>query len=62
MRFGKAWRGPSRDHVAQAMKNGAPPIHLHQLGEPDELAVDPLNLLDDEVEIVVRRLREELLR
>ena len=62
LRFGKNWRGLSRDDVAQAMKIGTPPIYLSQLGEPDELAVDPLNLLDDEVEIVVRRLREVLLR
>lgn len=62
MRFGKNWRGLSREDVAQAMKSGSPPIYLSQLGEPDELAVDPLNLLDDEVEIVVRRLREVLLR
>ena len=44
------------------MGKGTPPIYLHQMGEPVELAVDPLNLLDDEVEIVIRRLREELLR
>ncbi|HIN06299.1 MAG TPA: aminotransferase class V-fold PLP-dependent enzyme [Dehalococcoidia bacterium] len=62
MRFGRDWRGPPRDQIAQAMEKGTPPIYLHQMGEPDELAVDPLNLLDDEVEIVIRRLREELLR
>lgn len=61
MRFTAQWRGPSRDQVAQAMQKGNPPIYLHQLGNPDELAVDPLNLLDEEVQIVVRRLREELL-
>jgi L-seryl-tRNA(Ser) seleniumtransferase len=62
MRFGKDWRGPSRDQIAQAMQLGDPPIHLHQLGEPDELAVDPLNLREDEVEVIISRLREELLR
>ena len=61
MRFGKDWRGPSRDNIAQAMQRGDPPIHLHQLGEPDELAVDPLNLREDEVEVIISRLREELL-
>ena len=62
MRFGRDWRGPSRDHIAEAMQKGDPPIYLFQLGEPDELAVDPINLRDDEVQIVVRRLREELLK
>ena len=62
MRFVRDWQGPSRDQIAQAMEKGTPPIYLHKMGEPDELAVDPLNLLDDEVEIVIRRLREELLR
>ena len=62
LRFGKDWRGPPRDRVAEAMQQGDPPIYLHRLGDPDELAVDPLNLRDDEVHTVVRRLREELLR
>jgi L-seryl-tRNA(Ser) seleniumtransferase len=62
MRFRKGWRGPSRDRVVAAMERGDPPIYLHQLGNPDELAVDLLNLLDNEVEIVLRRLREELLQ
>ena len=61
MRFTTAWRGPTRDQVAAALEHGNPPVYLHKLGNPDELAVDPLNLLEDEVEIVVRRLREELL-
>ena len=62
LRFGRDWRGPSRNEVAAALQAGDPPVILHQLGDPDELAVDPLNLRDDELEIVVRRLREELLR
>jgi L-seryl-tRNA(Ser) seleniumtransferase len=62
IRFTRQWRGPSRDQVTQAMKQGDPPVYLHELGNPDELAVDPLNLRQDEVQTVVRRLREELLR
>jgi L-seryl-tRNA(Ser) seleniumtransferase len=62
MRFTGEWRGPSRSQVAAALENGDPAIYLYQLGRPDELAVSPLNLLDDEVQIVVRRLREELLK
>ena len=61
IRFGRGWRGPSRSQVAEAMERGDPPIYLNMLGDSDELAVHPMSLQDDEVEIVARRLREELL-
>ena len=60
IRFTDEWRGPSRDAVAAAMELGNPSIHLHQLGGPRQLAVDPLNLTEEETQIVIRRLREEL--
>ena len=56
IRFTDEWRGPSRDAIAAAMEQGDPQIHLHQLGGPQELAVDPLNLTEEETEIVIRRL------
>ena len=62
MHFGPDWRGPARDEITKALEAGEPAIYLHQLGQPDELAVDPLNLTEDETSIVVRRLREELTR
>lgn len=62
LRFGRDWRGPSRDEIARALEEGEPAIYLHQLGQPDELAVDPLNLTEEETSTVVRRLREELTR
>ena len=62
IRFTEEWRGPSRDAIAAAMERGSPEIHLHQLGGPHELAVDPLNLTEEETEVVIRRLREELTR
>ncbi len=62
IRFTKTWRGPDRNSVADALQRGAPPIYLHTLGNPDELAVDPLNLTAEELEVVIRRFREELLR
>ena len=61
MKFTKDWNGPSRDQVLAAMIDGNPTISLHARGGPDELAVEPLNLDDQELEIVIRRLREELL-
>ena len=60
IRFTDEWRGPSRDQIARAMEQGDPQVYLHQLGGPEQLAVDPLNLTEPEVEIVIRRLREEL--
>ena len=62
IRFTEDWRGPSRDEIARAMELGNPQVYLHQLGGPEQLAVDPLNLTEPEVEIVIRRLREELTR
>lgn len=55
------WNGPSRDEVLDAMLQGDPPISLRSLGSPDELAVEPLNLDDHDLETVIRRLRQELL-
>ena len=60
--FTTEWNGPSRDDVLEAMATGDPAVHLHQLGDPDELGVDPINLDQEELETVIRRLREELLR
>ena len=61
MRFTKEWRGPSRNAIYQAMIDGDPPVYLHDIFDPDELAVDPFNLDDEELGIVIRRLGEELL-
>ena len=61
MRFTRDWRGPSRNEVDAAMAAGDPPIYLHNIHNPDELAVDPFNLDEQELEIVIRRLREVLL-
>ena len=60
--FTDEWRGPSRDAIAAAMERGNPQVYLHQLGGPHELAVDPLNLTEEDTEVVIRRLREELTR
>ena len=54
--------GPGRDEIFAAMVNGDPPIYLHNIHHPNELAVDPTNLDEAELQIVIRRLREELLK
>jgi L-seryl-tRNA(Ser) seleniumtransferase len=61
VRFQKEWRGPSPGEVARALEAGDPPIHLNALGPPEDLAVDPLNLLEDELQVLLRRMREVLL-
>jgi L-seryl-tRNA(Ser) seleniumtransferase len=60
IRFTKEWRGPSKDEVLKAMANGDPPIYMHWLAGPNILAVDPLNVSEDEMKVLIRRLREEL--
>ena len=60
MKFGPDWHGPSRNEILNAMAEGDPPIYLHFLGQPDELAVDPLNLTEEENILVISRLREKL--
>ncbi len=60
LRLGGSWPGPSAREVASALRQGDPPIYLQQLGPPDELMVDPLNLTEAETDVVIRRLWETL--
>ena len=60
--FTDEWMGPDKDQIVSAMGRGDPPIQMSELGNPDELTVDPANLDDQELEVVIRRLREELLK
>ncbi|MCI0869255.1 MAG: hypothetical protein J4O08_06020, partial [Chloroflexi bacterium] len=61
LQFTPEWRGPDRNVVWQAMADGDPPVYLHNIHNPDELAVDAINLDDEELGIVITRLREELM-
>ena len=60
LRFTDEWRGPSRDAIVDTLESGDPRIYLQQFGGPQELGIDPLNLTEEETEIVIRRLRDEL--
>ena len=62
LRLGGDWSGPSAQEVAAALQQGDPPIYLQQLRAPDELMVDPLNVTEAEIDIIIRRLREALTR
>ena len=61
LELGKDWNGPSPAELQEALKAGDPPIYLGAHGNPDKLEVNPTNLDDQELEMVIRRLREELL-
>ena len=62
LRFTSDWRGQSRNQVFEALVAGDPPIYLQDYGPPDQLAVDPFNVTQDQLEVLIRRLREELMR
>ena len=59
--FTRDWNGPSRDEVLDRLASGTPAVHMHNLGNPDELGVEPINLNERDLETVIRRLGEELL-
>ena len=59
-RFTPDWHGPTRDEIFERMSDGDPRIFLHTLGNPDELAIDPMNIDEQELKIVINRLVEEL--
>ena len=64
--FTPEWVGPSGHAVQVALAQGEPHVYVqqggHQGGYFDEIAVDPINLLPDDVPELIRRLREELTR
>jgi len=60
LRFESSWNGPSRDEVYGSMVNGDPSIYLQNIGSPFELGVDPFNLTNKELDIVVERLHRVL--
>lgn len=62
LRFTSDWRGRSRNQVYQGLIDGDPPIYMQEHGPADQLGVDPFNVTDDQLEVLIRRLREELTR
>lgn len=66
MYFTPDWVGPSGHAVQVALAQGEPHVYVqqggHQGGYFDEIAVDPINLVADDVPVLIRRLREELTR
>ncbi len=62
MRLTDEWNGRSRDEMWNSLTEGDPAIYLHNVGDPDSLVIDPFNLNEEELGIVIERLREELLK
>jgi L-seryl-tRNA(Ser) seleniumtransferase len=61
--FEESWRGPSRSELTAALEAGDPPIYLQGVFLPeDQIAVDPFNVDEEEMDVLIHRLREELLR
>ena len=61
IRFDKTWRGASKADTLKALEKGNPPVYLQGTFVPDDaVAVDPFNVEDDEIDVLINRLREEL--
>ena len=61
VRFDSSWTGRSADEIVQALAEGDPPIYARALDPEQGLILNPFNPTDEEIQIVGRRLREELL-
>ena len=62
VRLTDEWNGRSRDEIWNSLTDGDPAIYMHNIGDPDALVLDPFNLNDEELGIVIQRLHEELLK
>ena len=61
MKLENSLAGPSKAEFMRALETGDPPIYLQGTFLPDgQIAVDPFNVGDDELEVLIRRLRKEL--
>ena len=61
IRFDKTWRGASKADTLKALEKGNPPVYLQGTFVPDDaVAVDPFNVEDNELDVLIKRLREEL--
>ena len=62
IKFTDDWKGPSREEVISTMAKGDPPIFLsHLIGtDMSELVVEPINLSEEELGVVIHRLCQTL--
>ena len=63
LKFGSGWNGPTKDDFMAALEEGDPPVFLQGSFVPEDvMAVDPFNVSEEELPVLINRLREELLR
>ena len=63
LKFGPGWNGPTKDDFMAALEEGDPPVFLQGSFVPEDvMAVDPFNVSEEEIPVLINRLREELLR
>ena len=63
LKLSRDWAGPSKAEFMAALEQGDPPVFLQgTFLTEEEAAVDPFNISEEEMPILIRRLREELLR
>jgi L-seryl-tRNA(Ser) seleniumtransferase len=63
LKFGSDWNGPAKDDFMAALEEGDPPVFLQGSFVPEDvMAVDPFNVSEEEIPVLINRLREELLR
>ena len=63
LKLGADWAGPSKREFMAALEQGDPPVFLQGTFLPEEeTAVDPFNVSEEELPVLIQRMREELLR
>ena len=63
LKLGPNWTGPAKSELLAALEHGDPPVFLQGgFVPPEEIAIDPFNVAEDELHTLIERIREELLR
>ena len=58
IKFQPDWKGPYRDELQDILIERHPRIYIRALAGPEETGIDPFNVDDHEMEIILKRLKE----
>ena len=58
IKFQSDWKGPFRDELQDILIEKHPRIYIRALAGPEETGIDPFNVDDNEMEIILKRLKE----
>ncbi|MQG19144.1 MAG: aminotransferase class V-fold PLP-dependent enzyme [SAR202 cluster bacterium] len=58
IKFQSGWKGPYRDELQEILLQKNPRIYIRALAGQDETGIDPFNIDDHEMEIIIERLQE----